>query len=52
MLFWAPGLYVPESEFRKWCNAFGRGQDLGKRHGSELYNFDYGQTITVHSNLI
>ena len=24
MLFWAPGLYVPESEFEKWCNAFGR----------------------------
>ena len=24
MLFWAPGLYVPESEFEKWCDAFGR----------------------------
>lgn len=24
MLFWAPGLYVPESEFQKWCDAFGR----------------------------
>lgn len=23
-LFWAPGLYVPESEFDKWCDAFGR----------------------------
>ena len=24
MLFWAPGLYVPETEFPKWCDAFGR----------------------------
>ena len=24
MLFWAPGLYVPETEFPKWCEAFGR----------------------------
>ncbi len=23
-LFWAPGLYVPETEFPKWCNAFGK----------------------------
>lgn len=23
MLFWAPGLYVPETEFPKWCEAFG-----------------------------
>lgn len=23
-LFWAPGLYVPEGEFDKWCEAFGR----------------------------
>jgi hypothetical protein len=23
-LFWAPGLYVPESEFEKWVNAFGK----------------------------
>ena len=22
-LFWAPGLYVPETEFPKWCDAFG-----------------------------
>lgn len=24
MLFWAPGLYVPEAEFQKWCDAFGK----------------------------
>lgn len=24
MLFWAPGLYVPETEFPKWADAFGR----------------------------
>jgi len=24
MLFWAPGLYVPETEFPKWCKAFGK----------------------------
>lgn len=24
MLFWAPGLYVPETEFPKWCDAFGK----------------------------
>ena len=24
MLFWAPGLYVPETEFPKWCAAFGK----------------------------
>lgn len=24
MLFWAPGLYVPETEFPKWISAFGK----------------------------
>ncbi|NLU36342.1 MAG: hypothetical protein GXX01_04890 [Clostridiales bacterium] len=24
VLFWAPGLYVPESEFEKWVNIFGK----------------------------
>lgn len=24
MLFWAPGLYVPETEFPKWVDAFGK----------------------------
>lgn len=24
MLFWAPGLYVPETEFPKWADAFGK----------------------------
>jgi hypothetical protein len=23
-LFWAPGLYVPDSEFEKWTDAFGK----------------------------
>ncbi|HZJ68617.1 MAG TPA: glycoside hydrolase family 20 zincin-like fold domain-containing protein [Candidatus Eisenbacteria bacterium] len=24
VLFWAPGLYVPETEFKKWISAFGK----------------------------
>jgi hypothetical protein len=29
-LFWAPGLYVPESEFDKWCEAFGKERIWGR----------------------
>lgn len=30
MLFWAPGLYVPEGEFDKWCEAFGKERIWGR----------------------
>ena len=29
-LFWAPGLYVPEVEFDKWCDAFGKDRIWGR----------------------
>ena len=29
-LFWAPGLYVPEAEFDKWCGAFGKDRIWGR----------------------
>ncbi|HSK69037.1 MAG TPA: hypothetical protein VLA21_07220, partial [Candidatus Limnocylindria bacterium] len=30
VLFWAPGLYVPEAEFDKWIKAFGRERIWGR----------------------
>lgn len=53
MLFWAPGLYVPESEFEKWCNAFGRDRIWARDTESNSITSTMGRLYrTFASNVI
>jgi len=53
MLFWAPGLYVPESEFAKWCDAFGRDRIWGRDTESNSITSTMGRLYrTFESNMI
>lgn len=50
-LFWAPGLYVPDSEFEKWVNAFGRERIWGRDTESNAVSSCFGRLIrTFRSN--
>jgi hypothetical protein len=52
-LFWAPGLYVPESEFEKWCNAFGRHRIWARDTESNAITSTMGRLYrTFESNVI
>lgn len=53
MLFWAPGLYVPESEFKKWCDAFGRDRIWARDTESNSITSTMGRLYrTFKSNVI
>lgn len=53
MLFWAPGLYVPESEFEKWCNAFGRDRIWARDTESNSITSTMGRLYrTFASNVV
>ncbi len=53
MLFWAPGLYVPETEFLKWCNAFGRDRIWARDTESNSITSTMGRLYrTFESNMI
>lgn len=53
MLFWAPGLYVPESEFEKWCDAFGRDRIWARDTESNSITSTMGRLYrTFRSNVI
>lgn len=53
MLFWAPGLYVPESEFEKWCDAFGRDRIWARYTESNSITSTMGRLYrTFKSNVI
>ena len=53
MLFWAPGLYVPESEFEKWCDAFGRDRIWARDTESNSITSTMGRLYrTFKSNVI
>ena len=53
MLFWAPGLYVPESEFEKWCDAFGRDRIWARDTESHSITSTMGRLYrTFKSNVI
>lgn len=53
MLFWAPGLYVPESEFEKWCYAFGRDRIWARDTESNSITSTMGRLYrTFKSNVI
>lgn len=53
MMFWAPGLYVPESEFEKWCDAFGRDRIWARDTESNSITSTMGRLYrTFKSNVI
>ena len=53
MLFWAPGLYVPETEFEKWCDAFGKERIWGRDTESNSITSTMGRLFrTFASNMI
>ena len=52
-LFWAPGLYVPETEFPKWCDAFGRHRIWARDTESNAITSTMGRLYrTFASNVI
>ncbi len=46
-LFWAPGLYVPESEFEKWTFAFGKERIWGRDSESNAVSSCFGRLIRI-----
>lgn len=52
-LFWAPGLYVPEGEFDKWCKAFGKDNIWGRDTESNSITSTMGRLYrTFKSNML
>lgn len=53
VLFWAPALYVPETEFAKWVDAFGPERIWGRDSESNSITSTMGRLYrTFESNLI
>jgi ribosomal protein L37AE/L43A len=53
MLFWAPGLYVPEAEFEKWCRIFGKDRIWARDTESNSITSTMGRLYrTFKSNVI
>ncbi|WP_147916051.1 glycoside hydrolase family 20 zincin-like fold domain-containing protein [Ruania zhangjianzhongii] len=53
VLFWAPGLYVPEAEFTKWVEAFGAHRIWGRDTESNSITSTMGRLYrTFESNLL
>jgi len=53
MLFWAPGLYVPETEFPKWCKAFGKHRIWARDTESNSITSTMGRLYrTFKSNML
>ena len=46
-LFWAPGLYVPESEFEKWTVTFGKERIWGRDTESNAVSSCFGRLIRI-----
>lgn len=52
-LFWAPGLYVPETEFPKWCDAFGKHRIWARDTEANAITSTMGRLYrTFESNVI
>jgi len=52
-LFWAPGLYVSETEFEKWCHAFGKHRIWARDTESNAITSTMGRLYrTFESNVI
>lgn len=53
MLFWAPALYVPETEFKKWIAAFGKDRIWGRDTEANSITSTMGRLFrTFESNMI
>lgn len=53
MLFWAPGLYVPETEFPKWAKAFGKDHIWARDTESNSITSTMGRLYrTFKSNML
>lgn len=53
MLFWSPGLYVPETEFVKWCDTFGKERIWGRDTESNSITSTMGRLYrTFKSNIV
>lgn len=46
-LFWAPGQYVPESEFEKWTEAFGQERIWGRDTESNAVAACFGRLVRI-----
>lgn len=46
-LFWAPGLYVPDSEFEKWADAFGKERIWARDTESNAVSSCFGRLIRI-----
>lgn len=46
-LFWAPGQYVPESEFEKWAEAFGKERIWGRDTESNAVAACFGRLVRI-----
>ena len=46
-LFWAPGQYVPESEFEKWTAAFGKDRIWGRDTESNAVAACFGRLVRI-----
>ena len=46
-LLWAPGLYVPDSEFEKWTFAFGKERIWGRDTESNAVSSCFGRLIRI-----
>lgn len=46
-LYWAPGLYVPESEFAKWVKVFGRERICARDTESNAWSSTQGRLIRI-----
>ncbi len=47
LLFWAPGLYVPDSEFEKWAEAFGKDRIWARDTESNAVSSCFGRLIRI-----
>ncbi len=46
-LYWAPGLYVPESEFAKWVKVFGRERICARDTESNAWSATQGRLLRI-----
>lgn len=53
MLFWAPGLYVPDTEFKKWISVFGKERIWGRDTEANAITSTMGRLFRIfESNMI
>jgi hypothetical protein len=46
-LYWAPGLYIPESEFAKWISVFGKDRICGRDTEANAWTSTQGRLVRI-----